>query len=56
MGSAVFNPDEFVNKFAFATLWLLPSIIMLVFHIFYYINLNKYNKEVESNPLGVPKL
>jgi len=56
MGAALFNPDEFVDAFAFGTLWLLPSVIILVFHIFYYINLNKYNKEVESNPLGVPKL
>lgn len=56
MGSALFNPDSFVEDFAFLTLWLLPSIIILVFHIIYYTNLNKYNEEVESNPLGVPKL
>jgi len=56
MGSALFNPENFINDFAFGTLWLLPSIIILVFHMFYYINLQKHNKEVESNPLGVPKL
>jgi hypothetical protein len=41
----VLKPDGFDKYFTFQTAWLFPSIIMLVFHVFYIYNLGKYNEQ-----------
>ena len=44
---------EVLELFVFQTAWLFPSIIVLVFHMLYYVNINKYNElleESQNNP------
>lgn len=41
--AALFNPEDFVEQFVFGTMWLMPSIIILILHMLYYSNLQKYN-------------
>jgi len=46
-----FNTDNSsaLRLFVFQTAWLFPSIIVLVFHMLYYININKYNEMLEES-------
>jgi hypothetical protein len=52
--SAIFKPETFAVDLIFKSAWLLPSVIILILHIFYFMNLGKYNEELENNPQGVP--
>jgi hypothetical protein len=46
-----FNTGEesLLRIFVFQTAWLFPSIILLVFHMLYYVNINKYNELLEES-------
>jgi hypothetical protein len=46
-----FNTDSTsaLQLFVFQTAWLFPSIIVLVFHMLYYVNINKYNEMLEES-------
>jgi len=46
-----FNTDSssVLELFVFQTAWLFPSIILLVFHMLYYFNINKYNELLEES-------
>ncbi len=46
IGIAFFEPEKFGTEFILATACLLPSIIFIVFHIVYFVNLRKYNEEL----------
>lgn len=49
----LFNPTAGLSAFIFQAGWLLPSVVILVFHMLYYININKYNElleESQNNP------
>ena len=52
--TAFFDPSVFGTTVIFKTAWLLPSIIILILHVFYFMNLGVYNDELEKNPEGVP--
>jgi hypothetical protein len=52
--SAFFAPDTFAADLVFKSAWLLPSIIILILHSLYFMNLGKYNEELRENPQGVP--
>ena len=43
---AIFKPDKFTEAFVFLSMWMLPSIILLIVHILYFSNLRKYNEEL----------
>lgn len=49
--SISFNTDgaSALRLFVFKTAWLFPSIIVLVFHMLYYVNINKYNELLEES-------
>lgn len=49
--SISFNTDgaSALRLFVFKTAWLFPSIIVLVFHMLYYMNINKYNELLEDS-------
>jgi NADH:ubiquinone oxidoreductase subunit 5 (subunit L)/multisubunit Na+/H+ antiporter MnhA subunit len=49
--SISFNTDgaSALRLFVFQTAWLFPSIIVLVFHMLYYVNINKYNELLEES-------
>lgn len=53
ISTAVFKPDNFADAFIFGTAWLLPSLIIMVIHILYFVNLSKYNEELASKPVKV---
>jgi hypothetical protein len=38
-----------LKLFIFQTAWLFPSIIVLVFHMLYYMNIKKYNEMLEES-------
>ncbi len=47
--SAIFNkPEDFIRDFAFQSLWIMPSVIMLIIHMFYYSNLGLFNRELSG--------
>lgn len=46
--SALFDAVNFPIEFARLSAWLLPSIIMLVFHIAYFSDLRAFNRELGS--------
>jgi hypothetical protein len=48
VANLLFDPGNFAKYFAFSTAWLLPSIVLMVFHILYFVNINKYNLELEE--------
>ncbi len=50
-GLMVFDPNNFINRFPFIVTWLFPSLVLLVLHILYCINLNKFNSNLEENKL-----
>lgn len=54
--TAIFKSENFARDFVFLSAWLFPSIILLVVHILYYNNLNKYNQELESGNLESVKI
>ena len=37
-----------LRVFIFNTAWLFPSIIILVFHLLYYLNISRYNETLEE--------
>lgn len=43
------NNTSALQLFVFQTAWLFPSIIVLVFHMLYYVNINKYNEMLEES-------
>lgn len=50
---------SFLRTFIFNSAWLFPSIIFLVFHLLYYMNINKYNEtllesQAQANPDNTP--
>lgn len=49
--SIAFNNDgaSALSLFVFKTAWLFPSVIVLVFHMIYYVNINKYNELLEES-------
>lgn len=53
------DATSFLRTFIFNAAWLFPSIIFLVFHLLYYMNINKYNEtllesQAQANPENVP--
>jgi hypothetical protein len=51
--TAIFTPEKGLRTFIFQAGWLLPSVVILVFHMLYYMNINKYNElleESQNNP------
>lgn len=47
--SAIFkDADVFIREFAFQSLWIMPSVIMLIIHMFYYSNLGLFNREISG--------
>ena len=50
---AMFKPENFAKDFIFQMLWLLPSIIILVFHMLYFANLRKHNEEIELKKVSL---
>lgn len=48
VANLLFDPGNFAKYFAFSTAWLLPSIVLMVFHILYFVNINRYNIELEE--------
>lgn len=49
--------ETLLRMFVFQTAWLFPSIILLGFHMVYYVNINKYNEtllESQAIPETVP--
>jgi|LakMenEpi03Aug12_release.lakeMendotaPanAssembly.Ray.scaffolds.fasta_scaffold26453_6 hypothetical protein len=48
VANLLFDPGGFAKYFAFSTAWLLPSIVLMVFHILYFVNVNRYNVELEE--------
>ena len=46
--SLIFNsdPSRIIRELAFLSMWMMPSIIILVIHMFYYTNLGVYNREL----------
>lgn len=48
LASAVFKPDSFVEDVVFLIAWLLPSLVMLVVHLFYMHNLRLYNHSLSQ--------
>jgi hypothetical protein len=47
--TAIFKSSEFTQEFIFLSAWLFPSIIIMVVHILYFVNIGKYNQTLESN-------
>ncbi len=47
-GTAIFSSNKFVQEFPFIILWFFPSFVFLISHIFYCVNINKYNSELEE--------
>ncbi len=49
--SLIFNsdPTQIIRELAFLSMWIMPSIIMLVIHMFYYTNLGVYNRELAAD-------
>ena len=45
----LFNPTAGLSTFIFQAGWLIPSVVILVFHILYYVNINKYNELLEES-------
>jgi hypothetical protein len=45
----LFNTDAKLSTFIFQAGWLLPSVVILVFHLLYYMNINKYNELLEES-------
>jgi hypothetical protein len=48
---AIFSPTTFATDFVFLSAWLFPSIILMVIHILYFVNLSKYNEELSALPV-----
>ena len=46
--NAVFNSADFVQEFVFLSAWLLPSVVILIFHMAYFSDLRAYNRELQS--------
>ncbi len=46
--TAIFKASDFASEFVFLSAWLLPSIIFMVVHILYFVNVGKYNQTLES--------
>lgn len=46
--TAIFKSSEFTQQFIFLSAWLLPSIIIMVVHILYFVNIGKYNQALEN--------
>jgi hypothetical protein len=44
----VTNPDDATRNLVFQVAWLLPSIVIMVIHILYTINLSAYNSSLEA--------
>lgn len=47
----ILQPDNAFRNIVFQLGWLLPSIIILVLHIFYTLNLSAFNSELNKNKL-----
>lgn len=47
--TAAATNETFLRTFIFNTAWLFPSIIILVFHLLYYLNIGKYNETLEES-------
>jgi len=45
----LFNDTAGLSSFIFQAGWLLPSVVILVFHLLYYMNINKYNELLEES-------
>jgi len=50
ISKAFFTPNTFARDFVFLSVWLMPSIILLVVHMLYFTNLRRYNEEL-TNPV-----
>jgi hypothetical protein len=44
----VLNRSNFLKEFTFTTAWLFPSLIMFVFHIFYFLNLESKSTGIKE--------
>jgi hypothetical protein len=47
--TAAATNETFLRTFIFNSAWLFPSIIILVFHLLYYLNIGKYNETLEES-------
>ena len=45
--TAIFKAPDFASEFVFLSAWLFPSIILMVVHILYFVNVSKYNQSLE---------
>ena len=45
---AVFKPATFLQDFVKGTAWLFPSVILMVVHILYFVNISKYNELLDT--------
>lgn len=46
--TAAATNETFLRTFIFNAAWLFPSIIILIFHLLYYLNISKYNETLEE--------
>jgi hypothetical protein len=44
-GNAVFAPRDFIRNLPFVVIWFLPSLVLLILHALYFMNINKYNEK-----------
>lgn len=49
LASAIFRPENFTRSLVFLVAWLLPSIVIMIIHIFYIQNLRRYNQLLGEN-------
>ena len=46
--TAIFKAPDFASEFIFLSAWLFPSLILMVVHILYFVNVGKYNLTLEQ--------
>lgn len=48
LGLIIFAPDKISTEFIGLIGWFIPSIVVLVMHVLYFVNIMKYREELEE--------
>lgn len=54
LGVSLFNPNDFIKDIPFIVIWLIPSLGLLVAHIFYSMNIGVYNESLQTSSTDTP--